>query len=73
MFSSSSGSNLSLYFFFFGILKINWNKPGVIAHVCNTNTLEAETGGSPVWACLGYIVRPCHKKTKPNQNNSKKD
>jgi hypothetical protein len=37
----------------------------VVVHTCNSSsTWEAEAAGSWVWAILGYIVKPCLKKTK---------
>jgi hypothetical protein len=35
---------------------------GVVAHVCNPSTREAEEEGSEFKASLGYILRLCLKK-----------
>jgi hypothetical protein len=41
-----------------------------LSHPCNASTLEAEAGGSRVWANWGYVAK--HSK-KPRRKKKKKE
>jgi hypothetical protein len=59
----------------------NNNKPGLVAHIFNPSTREAEAGGflssRPAWLqsefqdSQGYTEKPCLKKTKNKNKNTK--
>jgi hypothetical protein len=45
-------------------LKFPLEKPGVVVHICNPSTQQAEAGGLRVQSLPGYIARPCLKNIK---------
>jgi hypothetical protein len=38
-------------------------EPAMVLYTCNSNTIEAEAGGSQFKCSLGYIMKSCLKKT----------
>lgn len=65
---SPTGFFFSLKFFFFWLFKVLWI--GVVTCTCNLSA--GSWGGMYLRASLGYIERPCLKKTKLTQNSNVK-